>query len=40
MTIWQWVLVALIAAVCVVAVRAFGSNASGTFNQAATDVTP
>ncbi len=33
-------LVALIAAVCVIAVRAVGSNASTTFNQAATDVTP
>ena len=33
-------LVALIAAVCVVAVRAFGSNASTTFSSAASDVTP
>ena len=31
-------LVALIAAVCVVAVRAFGSNASDTFSTAATNV--
>ena len=31
-------LVALIAAVCVVAVRAFGTNASTTFNSAASNV--
>ncbi|MEZ5380980.1 MAG: Flp family type IVb pilin [Microthrixaceae bacterium] len=31
-------LVALIAAVCVVAVRAFGSNASTTFNTSASNV--
>ncbi len=31
-------LVALIAAVCVVAVQTFGDNASGTFNKAAGDV--